>query len=125
MLHIAITCRWGRCQETLGEDPFLTSELARVIVPSLQNGGLDDDKYLQVIATCKHFDVHGGPEGASFAENGTLLRTSRMTFNTVISKREWASEHQPAFQACVEAGVTSIMCSYNEINGEKRPNAVL
>ena len=51
--------RWGRCQETLGEDVFLTSELAAALVPAFQYGGLDDDKYMQVIATCKHFDVHG------------------------------------------------------------------
>ena len=117
VVNICRDPRWGRCQETLGEDPFLTSELARVIVPSLQNGGLDNDKYLQVITTCKHFDVHGGPESASLALNGTLLPTNRMKFNTVISKREWTSEHQPAFEACVEAGVTSVMCSYNSING--------
>lgn len=107
----------SRCQETLGEDPFLTSELGIVLVQSFQHGGLDDDKYLQVIATAKHFDVHGGPESASVDINGDLIQTNRMSFKVNISKRDWITMHQPAFHAVVQAGVTSVMCSYNDING--------
>jgi len=55
------TCAHNRCQETLGEDPYLTSRLGATVVKAFQDGGLDDGKYLQVIATAKHFDVHGGP----------------------------------------------------------------
>jgi beta-glucosidase-like glycosyl hydrolase len=132
-------------QETLGEDPYLTSQLGATVVRSFQHGGLDEDKYLEVIATAKHFDVHGGPESASLDESGNLINTNRtrmhiihvcrqllyrwhecseransgagMSFKVNISKRDWITMHQPAFQATVEAGVTSVMCSYNEING--------
>ena len=79
--------RWGRCQETLGEDPYLTSQLGAVLVKSFQHGGLDGDKYLQVIATAKHFDVHGGPESASLDAGGNRVNTNRMTFDTKISRR--------------------------------------
>lgn len=51
---------------------FLTSELAAAIVPAFQHGGLDNDKYFEVLATCKHFDVHGGPESASMLSEPTL-----------------------------------------------------
>jgi hypothetical protein len=49
--------------------------------------------------------------------NGTLSPTNRMSFNSVITRQEWVEMHQPAFEACVKAGVVSVMCSYNEING--------
>ena len=57
-----------------------------------------------------------GPESPSFL-NGTLVDTNRMTFNSVITKQDWVEMHQPAFESCVKAGVASVMCSYNEING--------
>ena len=65
VVNLCRDSRWGRCQETMGEDTFLTSQLARVQVDALQNGGLDNDKYLETIATCKHFDVHGTPSWSS------------------------------------------------------------
>jgi beta-glucosidase-like glycosyl hydrolase len=64
-------------QETLGEDPYLTSQLGATLVRSFQHGGLDEDKYLEVIATAKHFDVHGGPESRSLDVNGNLVNTNR------------------------------------------------
>jgi beta-glucosidase-like glycosyl hydrolase len=64
-------------QETLGEDPYLTSQLGATVVRSFQHGGLDGDKYLEVIATAKHFDVHGGPESRSLDANGNMVNTNR------------------------------------------------
>ena len=59
-------------------------------------------------ATCKHFDVHTGPED---------IPENRMQFDSVVSYRDWIETFQPAFKACAEAGVMSYMCSYNAING--------
>lgn len=59
-------------------------------------------------ATCKHFDVHSGPED---------IPVNRMSFNSVVSYRDWIDTFQPAFKACNDAGVMSYMCSYNAING--------
>ena len=59
-------------------------------------------------ATCKHFDVHTGPEN---------IPTSRFSFDAVVSYRDWIETFQPAFKACGEAGAMSYMCSYNAING--------
>ena len=115
VVNICRDARWGRCQETLGEDPHLTSVLGSAVVKSFQNGGLDDDKYLEVIATAKHFDVHGGPASMSLDKAGLPVQTNRMSFKVEISKHDWVTMHQPAFKATVEAGVTSVMCSYNEI----------
>ena len=88
----------------MGEEPFLTAELATAQIKSLQYGYQPNGKnYLEVLATCKHFDVHGGPES---------IPSNRFSFNSVISKRDWVEMHQPAFEACVKAGVTAVMCSY-------------
>lgn len=59
-------------------------------------------------ATCKHFDVHAGPEN---------IPVSRGSFDAVVSYRDWIETFQPAFKACGEAGALSYMCSYNAING--------
>jgi len=57
------------------------------------------------------------PESASIDVHGKMQDTNRMSFKVNISTRDWVTMHQPAFEAAVEAGVTSVMCSYNEING--------
>ena len=98
--------RWGRCQEGYGEDPFLTAQMARAYIPNLQYGSSSD--YLQAISTCKHFDAHTGPEN---------IPTSRASFDTIVNYRDWIDTFQVAFEACKESGVSSYMCSYNEING--------
>jgi beta-glucosidase len=96
--------RWGRGQETYGEDPYLTSRMGVAFVKGLQG---DDPKYLKVIATPKHFAVHSGPE------------PERHTFNAVIDDRDLYETYLPAFEACVkEAGAYSIMCAYNRYMGE-------
>ncbi|XP_015264217.1 PREDICTED: beta-xylosidase/alpha-L-arabinofuranosidase 2-like [Gekko japonicus] len=96
---------WGRNQETYGEDPFLTSQLAVAFVTGLQG---DHPRYVKASAGCKHFDVHGGPEN---------IPVSRLQFNAKVAERDWRMTFLPQFEACVHAGTFSFMCSYNRING--------
>lgn len=95
--------RWGRGQETYGEDPYLTSRLGVAYVEGLQGDG----ELLKAAACAKHFAVHSGPEAV------------RHEFNAVASKKDMAETYLPAFKACVqEAGVESVMGAYNRTNGE-------
>jgi len=96
--------RWGRGQETYGEDPYLTSRMGVAFVKGLQG---DDPNYFKVIATPKHYAVHSGPE------------PDRHTFDAIISSHDLYETYLPAFEACVkEAGAYSIMCAYNRFMGE-------
>ncbi|KAM4045408.1 uncharacterized protein ACNLHF_009238 [Anomaloglossus baeobatrachus] len=92
---------WGRNQETYGEDPYLSGLLATSFVKGLQG---DHPRYIKANAGCKHFDVHGGPEN---------IPVSRFSFDAKVEERDWRMTFLPQFQACVEAGTYSIMCSYN------------
>ncbi len=94
--------RWGRGQETYGEDPFLSGRMAVQFVRGMQG---DDPKYLKVVATVKHFDVHSGPE------------PDRHTFDAVVSDRDLHESYLPQFKAGVEqGGAYSLMCAYNRID---------
>ena len=96
--------RWGRGQETWGEDPFLTGEMAAVFVQGLQG---DNPKYLKSAACAKHFAVHSGPE------------RERHTFNAVVTKRELYDTYLPAFKKLVQdANVEAVMGAYNRTLGE-------
>jgi beta-glucosidase len=96
--------RWGRGQETYGEDPFLTGRMGVAFVTGLQG---DDPKYLRVISTPKHFAVHSGPE------------PSRHTIDVHVSKHDMEDTYLPAFRAAVTEGhAESVMCAYNRVNGE-------
>ncbi len=96
--------RWGRGQETYGEDPFLTGRMGVAFVTGLQG---DDPKYFQVISTPKHFAVHSGPE------------PSRHSVNVDVSKHDMEDTYLPAFRAAVTEGKAgSVMCAYNRVNGE-------
>ena len=96
--------RWGRGQETYGEDPFLTGKLAVQFIKGLQG---DDEQHLKTIATVKHFAVHNGPE------------PERHSFNAEISTRELYQNYLPQFEmALKESGAKSVMCAYNRLNGE-------
>jgi beta-glucosidase len=96
--------RWGRGQETYGEDPYLTSRIAVSFVRGLQG---DDPRYLKVIATPKHFAVHSGPE------------PRRHMFDARTSRRDLYETYLPAFEACLtEAGAWSVMGAYNRYGGE-------
>jgi beta-glucosidase len=91
--------RWGRGQETWGEDPFFTGEMASMFVKGLQG---DDPKYLKAAACAKHYAVHSGPE------------KDRHTFNAIVTKRELYDTYLPAFKKLVtEARVESVMGAYN------------
>ncbi|MGA8149957.1 MAG: glycoside hydrolase family 3 C-terminal domain-containing protein [Terriglobales bacterium] len=96
--------RWGRGQETYGEDPFLTARLGVAFVTGLQG---DDPRYLRVVATPKHFAVHSGPEPL------------RHAFDVGISRHDMAETYLPAFRATLTEGKAgSVMCAYNSINGQ-------
>lgn len=96
--------RWGRGQETYGEDPYLTSRLGVAFVKGLQG---DDPKYLEVVATPKHYAVHSGPE------------PERHRFDAAANERDMRETYWPAFRATVmEARAASVMCAYNRVNGE-------
>ena len=95
--------RWGRGQETYGEDPYLTSRLGVSFIKGLQG----NEKYLKLAACVKHFAVHSGPEGL------------RHEFNAIVNDKDLYETYLPAFEACVkEADVESVMGAYNRTNGE-------
>jgi len=96
--------RWGRGQETYGEDPFLTGRMAVAFVTGMQG---DNDKYYRTIATPKHFAVHSGPE------------PTRHSVDVKVSKHDEEDTYLPAFRAAiVEGKADSAMCAYNSINGQ-------
>ncbi len=95
--------RWGRGQETYGEDPFLTAKLGVAFVTGLQG---DDPKYRKTIATPKHYAVHSGPD------------PERHRFNVQVSPHDLEDTYLPAFRATiVEGHADSIMCAYNAVDG--------
>ena len=96
--------RWGRGQETYGEDPYLTARMGVAFVRGLQG---DDPRYLKVVATPKHYAVHSGPE------------PERHRFDAKAAERDLRETYLPAFRATVtEAHAASVMCAYNRTNGE-------
>lgn len=96
--------RWGRGQETYGEDPFLTSQMGVAFIKGLQGY---HPKYLKVAACAKHYAVHSGPEGL------------RHEFNAVVNNRDLWDTYLPAFEAAVKQGkVEAVMGAYNRTNDE-------
>ena len=96
--------RWGRGQETYGEDPYLTSRLGIAFVKGLQG---DDPRYLKLVATPKHYAVHSGPE------------PERHGFDAKAAERDLRETYLPAFRATVVEGkADSVMCAYNRTNSE-------
>jgi len=96
--------RWGRGQETYGEDPWLTSRIGVAFVRGLQG---DDPRHLKVAACAKHYAVHSGPEAL------------RHEFDAVVSRRDLYETYLPAFEALVrEAHVEAVMGAYNRVYGE-------
>lgn len=94
--------RWGRGQETYGEDPYLTSRLGVAFIKGLQGDG----PYLKLAACAKHFAVHSGPEA------------ERHSFDAVVGEKDLYETYLPAFKAAVEeADVESVMGAYNAVNG--------
>jgi beta-glucosidase-like glycosyl hydrolase len=100
--------RWGRGQETPGEDPYLTSEYVAAFVTGMQEGE-DYPKYLKVSSCCKHYAGYSLEDADGY---------TRYDFDGNISAQDWADTYSVAFQNCVERGqVSAIMCSYNANNG--------
>jgi len=96
--------RWGRGQETYGEDPFLTGRLAVQFIRGMQG---DDPKYLKTVATVKHFAVHSGPE------------PERHQFDAAVSERDLRESYLPHFETGIrDGGAYSLMCAYNRVDGK-------
>ena len=95
--------RWGRGQETYGEDPFLTARTGCAFVRGIQGDG----EYMRASACAKHFAVHSGPEA------------ERHGFDAQVSPRDLSETYLPAFEALVtQAGVEGVMGAYNAVNGQ-------
>ncbi|MES2418559.1 MAG: glycoside hydrolase family 3 N-terminal domain-containing protein [Bacteroidota bacterium] len=99
--------RWGRGQETYGEDPFLTARIGVAYVQGMQG---NDPRYLKVSATAKHFVAHSGPEA------------TRDKFNALVDEKDLRETYLYAFKALVDGGVESVMTAYNRVNSE--PNSI-
>ena len=95
--------RWGRGQETYGEDPFLSGQIGASFIKGMQG---DHPKYLKTAACAKHYAVHSGPEA------------DRHSFNAIVNPQDLKETYLPAFKACVDAGVEAVMCAYNRTNNE-------
>ena len=94
--------RWGRGQETLGEDPYLTAVLGAEYIKGIQGDG----EFLKAAACAKHFAAHSGPEKA------------RHGFDAIVSEKDLQETYLPAFKYAVKAGVAGVMGAYNRVNGE-------
>ena len=102
-INIVRDPRWGRGQETYGEDPFLTGRIGTAFVTGLQGS---DPNYLKVVATAKHYAVHSGPE------------SQRHSFDAKVYARDLEGTYLPAFRKLVvDAHVDSVMCAYNSVDG--------
>ncbi|RKR84534.1 beta-glucosidase [Mucilaginibacter gracilis] len=99
--------RWGRGQETYGEDPFLTANMGVAYVKGMQG---NDVNHLKTSATAKHFVAHSGPEAV------------RDSFDAIVDEKDLRETYLPAFKALVDNGVESVMTAYNRVNNE--PNSV-
>ena len=95
--------RWGRGQETYGEDPYLTGRMGSALVKGLQG---NDPQYLKVAACAKHYAVHSGPE------------KTRHEFNAMPDENDLRETYLPAFKALVDARVEAVMCAYNRLYDE-------
>jgi len=95
--------RWGRGQETFGEDPYLTSKIGLAMVRGMQG---NDPENLKLAACAKHYAVHSGPE------------KERHTFNAIVNEKDLWETYLPAFKVLVDGGVESVMGAYNRTLGE-------
>lgn len=100
--------RWGRGQETPGEDPLLNSDYASSFVRGFQNGP-EDPNHLKAAACCKHF--------VAYSLEDSDMKT-RHNFNALVSEQDLTDTYMPAFLACATSGkAAGVMCSYNAVNG--------
>ncbi|XP_028801835.1 beta-xylosidase/alpha-L-arabinofuranosidase 2 [Neltuma alba] len=102
--------RWGRGQETPGEDPLLSSKYASGYVKGLQQTDDSDSNKLKVAACCKHYTAY---------DLDNWKGVVRYTFNAVVSQQDLDDTYNPPFKSCViDGNVASVMCSYNQVNGK-------
>jgi len=95
--------RWGRGQETYGEDPFLTATMGSAFVRGIQG---NDPEHMKAAACAKHYAVHSGPE------------SERHGFNAIVDEKDLRETYLYAFKKLVDAHVEAVMCAYNRVNGE-------
>jgi len=95
--------RWGRGQETYGEDPYLTGRMGVAFIKGIQG---TDPVYLKASSCAKHFAVHSGPEA------------TRHSINVRVDEQDLRETYLPAFHQLVDSGVESVMCAYNRVNDE-------
>ncbi|CAM8937633.1 unnamed protein product [Rhodiola kirilowii] len=109
-INIVRDPRWGRIQETPGEDPGLTSKYATAYVKGLQQTDDTKSDRLKVAACCKHYTAY---------DLDNWKGNDRYHFNAVVSKQDMDDTFQPPFKSCVlDGNVASVMCSYNQVNGK-------
>ncbi len=101
-INIFRDARWGRGQETYGEDPYLTAKLGVAFIKGLQG----DKKYMRAAGCAKHYAVHSGPEAI------------RHGFDARVSAKDLEETYIPQFKEAVDAGVAGVMGAYNRVNGE-------
>ncbi|KAK3700274.1 hypothetical protein RRG08_033552 [Elysia crispata] len=105
MINVVRDPRWGRIQETYGEDPYMSGELAANVLKGLHG---NHDRFVRVTGSCVIFDVYSGPEN---------IPSPRESFDAKVTDEDMHMTYLPGFKKCVEAGTYSFMCSYNSING--------
>jgi len=103
---------WGRCQETYGEDPYLTSQLAHWFIRWMQFDHSVSTKYPELLTIIKHFAVYAGPEGYGFTFGP---EAERFGFNAVLTERRFREDFLPAYRAGIDAGAVGVMASYSAI----------
>ena len=110
--------RWGRGQETYGEDPYLTSRMGVAVVRGLQ--GPEDSRYRKLLACAKHFAVHSGPEWNRHQFNvATMTQQATADILTAVPERDLWETYLPAFKSLVQEGhVAEVMCAYQRIDGD-------
>ncbi|KAK9697157.1 hypothetical protein RND81_08G018800 [Saponaria officinalis] len=102
--------RWGRGQETAGEDPILSSKYGSSYVIGLQQTNGDDSNKLKVAACCKHYTAY---------DLDNWHGVDRYHFNALVTQQDLDDTYQPPFKSCViDGNVASVMCSYNQVNGK-------
>ncbi|CAL5329650.1 unnamed protein product [Camellia sinensis] len=109
-INIVRDPRWGRAQETPGEDPLLTSKYGSAYVRGLQQRDDGDKDRLKVAACCKHYTAYDLDNWKNF---------DRFHFNAIVTQQDMDDTFQPPFKSCVlDGNVASVMCSYNQVNGK-------
>ncbi|GFR96844.1 beta-D-xylosidase 1 [Elysia marginata] len=104
MINIVRDPRWGRIQETYGEDPYMSGELAAIFLKGLHG---DNDRFVRVTGICETYAVYSGPED---------IPSHRESFDAKVTDEDLYMTYLPGMKRCVEAGSYSVMCSYNSIN---------